>query len=185
MKMSQWEMSEVIRIIRGVSPRSSYLEIGSYYGGSLLGFGMEMDRGAKVVSVDKKRDPESLKLLTRVESDLSRGGFFPVLINGNSHSQETLDRVKQEVDSVDVLYIDGDHSYAGVWLDASMYAGMVRKGGIVMFHDCGFANTVYREQTGDGMRELDDCRRMFHEFVAGYSRIQLIQEHHGVGVVWV
>lgn len=36
----------------------------------------------------------------------------------------------------DVLFIDGDHSYQGVLCDWLLYHKLVRKGGIVAFHDC-------------------------------------------------
>jgi predicted O-methyltransferase YrrM len=36
---------------------------------------------------------------------------------------------------VDFLFIDGDHTYAGVKQDFEMYSPLVRKGGLVAFHD--------------------------------------------------
>ena len=36
---------------------------------------------------------------------------------------------------IDVLFIDGDHSYEGVLTDWLLYNPLVRKGGIVAFHD--------------------------------------------------
>jgi predicted O-methyltransferase YrrM len=36
---------------------------------------------------------------------------------------------------LDFLFIDGDHTYGGVRSDFEMYAPLVRKGGIVVFHD--------------------------------------------------
>ena len=36
---------------------------------------------------------------------------------------------------VDFLFIDGDHSHEGVKKDFEMYSPLVRKGGIIAFHD--------------------------------------------------
>jgi cephalosporin hydroxylase len=36
---------------------------------------------------------------------------------------------------IDLLFIDGDHSYNGVKQDYEMYSPLVRSGGIVSFHD--------------------------------------------------
>ena len=33
------------------------------------------------------------------------------------------------------LFLDGDHSHAGVRCDFEIYGPMVRKGGIIVFHD--------------------------------------------------
>ena len=36
---------------------------------------------------------------------------------------------------IDFLFIDGDHSYEGVKKDFDMYSPLVRKGGLIAFHD--------------------------------------------------
>jgi hypothetical protein len=36
---------------------------------------------------------------------------------------------------VDFLFIDADHSYEGIKKDFEMYSLLVRKGGIIAFHD--------------------------------------------------
>jgi cephalosporin hydroxylase len=56
---------------------------------------------------------------------------------GDSHDRATLQRLKDQLGGrkVDVLFIDGDHSYDGVTADWSMYAPLVRAGGLTVFHD--------------------------------------------------
>lgn len=58
-----------------------------------------------------------------------------VLISGNSTSPRTLRKVRSYADSVDVLFIDGEHTYNSVANDWSMYHGLVKPGGIIAFHD--------------------------------------------------
>jgi predicted O-methyltransferase YrrM len=59
------------------------------------------------------------------------------LIQGDSHSIETLKKIEELLrdNKVDFLFIDGNHSYEGVKKDFEMYSLLVRKGGIIAFHD--------------------------------------------------
>jgi len=59
------------------------------------------------------------------------------LLQGDSHSRDILDKVKAALrgQELDYLFIDGDHSYPGVKCDFEMYGPMVRKGGLIAFHD--------------------------------------------------
>jgi len=59
------------------------------------------------------------------------------VIEADSHDPETRSRLVSWLAGkpIDVLFIDGDHSYEGVSLDFEMYAPLVRIGGLVCFHD--------------------------------------------------
>ena len=59
------------------------------------------------------------------------------LLQGDSHSDGTLERVKAVLagQPLDYLFIDGDHRYEGVKKDFELYAPLVRRGGIIAFHD--------------------------------------------------
>ncbi len=56
---------------------------------------------------------------------------------GDSHSPEFLERVRDELDGelVDFLFVDGDHSEAGVSQDYEFYGPLVRPDGLIAFHD--------------------------------------------------
>lgn len=56
---------------------------------------------------------------------------------GDSHSFSSSQWLDRRLDGrkIDVLIIDGDHSYKGVWMDLAMYGPLVRRGGIVLMHD--------------------------------------------------
>lgn len=60
-----------------------------------------------------------------------------VFMDGNSQSSKTLMSVEKILDEreVDFLFIDGDHSYAGVKTDFLIYKRFVRSGGVIAFHD--------------------------------------------------
>lgn len=56
-------------------------------------------------------------------------------IEGNSNSIETLGKLKQITKEIDVLFIDGDHSYSGVINDFLLYQQLVIPGGWIVFDD--------------------------------------------------
>jgi predicted O-methyltransferase YrrM len=55
----------------------------------------------------------------------------------DSHEQETLSEVRRALAGrpLDLLFIDGDHTYAGVAADFELYRPLVRPGGLVALHD--------------------------------------------------
>lgn len=59
------------------------------------------------------------------------------LLTGNSHTQEFKRRIVEILAGrrVDFLFIDGDHTEAGVTSDYLNYRDLVRVGGIIAFHD--------------------------------------------------
>ncbi|MHA1724323.1 MAG: class I SAM-dependent methyltransferase [Promethearchaeota archaeon] len=59
------------------------------------------------------------------------------LIRADSHDVSTLKKLKKKIKGkpIDVLFIDGDHTYEGVKKDFEMYGPLVKKGGIIGFHD--------------------------------------------------
>lgn len=60
-----------------------------------------------------------------------------ISIVGNSHDSEVVARVAQSVppQSIDLLYIDGDHSYEGVKRDFENYQKFCKPDGLICFHD--------------------------------------------------
>jgi len=59
------------------------------------------------------------------------------LLDGDSHNPSTVEKLKEMLGGrlIDVLFIDGDHSEWGCRLDYNMFGPLVRKGGIIGFHD--------------------------------------------------
>jgi predicted O-methyltransferase YrrM len=66
-----------------------------------------------------------------------RQGCRQVFFSASSYSPETVARVRDVLAGrpLDLAFIDGDHSYAGVKADFEAYAPLVRSGGLVVFHD--------------------------------------------------
>jgi predicted O-methyltransferase YrrM len=59
------------------------------------------------------------------------------VIRGDSHADETRTALADLLagEPIDVLFIDGDHTYEGVKQDFLMYAPMVANEGMIVFHD--------------------------------------------------
>jgi predicted O-methyltransferase YrrM len=109
------------------SPPEVVVEIGSDAGGTLWAW---QQLGARrVIGVDQPRGPYSSGQL------LDEHGAE--VVYGDSHDEETLQALKDLLagDLVDLLFIDGDHTYPGVRKDFEMYSPLVRPDGIIAFHD--------------------------------------------------
>jgi predicted O-methyltransferase YrrM len=114
------------------------LEIGTAHGGTLFVLTRLASPHATIISVDLTggrlgEGPTRALIFKRFARRRQR----LYLLLGDSHSAETLNRVKDilKQQALDFLFIDGDHSYEGVKRDFELYGPLVRKGGIVAFHD--------------------------------------------------
>jgi len=108
-------------------PPEVVVEIGSDAGGTLWAW---QQLGARrVIGVDQPRGPYSSGQL------LDEHGCE--VVYGDSHDPATLQALKDLLagEPVDLLFIDGDHTYAGVRKDFEMYAPLVADQGMIAFHD--------------------------------------------------
>ena len=60
-----------------------------------------------------------------------------ILVKGSSYLDETIEKVKKIINSIDLLFIDGDHSEHGVTQDFLKYKDFVTKNGIIVFDNYG------------------------------------------------
>lgn len=56
-------------------------------------------------------------------------------LQGDSHNIEFINKVKDHAKTVDILFIDGDHSYEGVKQDFENFYSTVKLNGYIIFHD--------------------------------------------------
>ncbi len=133
------EVEQLVAELEKLKPARA-LEIGTANGGTLFLLCRLAESDARIMSIDL---PEG-----------KFGGGYPEwkipmyhrfatsdqeleLLRGDSHRLETLQRVETffQKEELDYLFIDGDHSYEGVKQDYEMYSPLVRKGGLIVFHD--------------------------------------------------
>lgn len=70
--------------------------------------------------------------------------------------------VKTWTRELDILFIDGDHSYKGVIRDYALFSPFVRKGGIILFHDTNHSHFPGIKKAVDEVEGLQ--RIVFTEF---------------------
>jgi len=127
--------SEILALAQEVAqlkPRI-ILEIGTARAGTLLIWaGLASDR---VLTCDLFHSPAQRPLLEALPPRDS--GCQVSLLTGDSHTPEFKQRIASALGSekVDFLFIDGDHTEAGVEQDYEDYKEFVCPGGLIAFHD--------------------------------------------------
>lgn len=107
-------------------PNGVYGEIGMRNGLSTMAFLMAADEtNGRVYSMDVDPCPQGQHNIREVGLAVNH-----TFIHANSQTGEV-----EFPEPLDILYIDGDHSYEGVKADYELHAPKVRPGGLIFFHD--------------------------------------------------
>ncbi len=176
------EISELLREIAGLRAQR-IMEIGTARGGTLFALTRVAAADAHLISLDlpggswgggypwwKVRLYRSLALPhQRID-----------LIRGDSHGAASLDAVRRAFGGrkLDVLFIDGDHTYAGAKQDFEQYGPLVREGGIIAFHD------IADHPSGMG----GDVPKLWRELQAGRTTREFVADRkagYGIGVIYL
>lgn len=107
------------------------VELGTQHGGTYWAWCQIAADTASIVSIDLPGNDERRSRLR----SYPRRTQSQTLIEGDSHDPRTVRMVDGLRGSVDLLFIDGDHSYEGVRSDFENYAHLVKPGGVIAFHD--------------------------------------------------
>ena len=121
-----WELRELLRELEWLAPMRVVLELGTFRGDSLRVWREHLDPELLVgVQDTDETTPE-------VAAELGCE-----LVRGFSQQLETYLAVLGRLDGrpVDLLYVDGDHTYEAVSRDWELYSPLVRAGGLVVLHD--------------------------------------------------
>ena len=114
-----YEFYELLKTLDEMSSHKIAVEIGSYDGGCLHAY---IELFEKVISIDLE-NRSNLKKVNYIIGDSKKGlSLLKETIGGKNTK-------------IDFLMIDGDHTYNGVKADFELYSKLVRKGGIIAFHD--------------------------------------------------
>lgn len=116
------------------------VEIGTANGGTLFMATRLASEDAKLISIDLpggKYGGGYPAWKTPIYESFRRPNQSLTLLRADSHQESSFEELKKQLNgaSIDYLFIDGDHSYAGVKQDFEMYHTLVRPGGLVVFHD--------------------------------------------------
>lgn len=125
----RWEFGRLLDVFKETSPER-VLEVGSYLGGSLFHWMALAKPGARIVSVEPMPQEDLWQTWAKDK------GVELSVIKSDSHFEETVVKAKEALGGpADFVFIDADHSYLAAKADFLMYGPLVRKGGIVAFHD--------------------------------------------------
>ena len=133
------EIQRFLEVAKEIEPRT-IVEIGTAKGGTFYLLAKIADKKAKLISIDLPGGPFGggyerwrIPLIQSFAQDSQE----IVLLREDSHKEETIQKLKDILGGggIDLLFIDGDHRYESVRKDFEMYSPLVRKGGIIAFHD--------------------------------------------------
>jgi hypothetical protein len=155
-QQDEGELWQVMELLRG---KTSLLEVGSCFGGSLKRMASALAPESLVVSVDFQTPPETdldrFRDSLQPQASLKEAchqinltmGHRVELFLGNSRSSSVIQGVAEHA-PFDFGFIDGDHSYEGVKADWENYGPMCK---VVGFHDIA--------------GPVDGCVRLWNEIV--------------------
>lgn len=114
---STFDQEILVPEVEKLEPDQIYLEVGVDKGKSLSIARMVAQGGVKVYGVDLRDDPEV------PYTDFIRGDSVVVA------------RMWSDKNRINVLFIDGDHSYEGCKADINAWYPHMAKDGVMLFHD--------------------------------------------------
>jgi len=180
------EIAELLRRVAALRPRT-VVEIGTAAGGTLFLLTRAAAPDALLVSLDLPggRFGGGYQAWRKpLYRSFAAAGQRIRLLRGNSHDPAMAARLRALLAGrpVDFLFIDGDHSYAGVKADFEAYAPLVRPGGLVGFHDI----------VPDPRQPDMEVSRFWRELAARHppaAAVELIdspqQEGYGIGLLTI
>jgi len=111
----------------------TYLEIGAFAGGS-ASLMMSHDFKTNCISIDLGNPiPKNVAIenVEKFKNPINKYQYF----EGSSKDKNIINNVSSIAPNVDILFIDGDHSYNGVISDFENYIDLVNLNGYICFDD--------------------------------------------------
>jgi predicted O-methyltransferase YrrM len=178
------ELRRFGEIVSSAKPKA-VLEIGTLRGGTLFVLCKLSDPDATIISVDLPGGPYGGSY-NFIQAALYRRFRKPQqsvhLLRADSHLESTKEAVRQISPKLDLLFIDGDHTQAGVKRDFELYSPLVRSGGMVVFHDI-----VPHDMSKFPSEKACGVDRFWREIKASYHHLEIIDDPNqgwaGIGIV--
>jgi predicted O-methyltransferase YrrM len=190
------ERSEIrgfLNLIAEIRPRT-ILEVGTSYGGSLFLFARVATPDALIVSIDLPDGefgggyPAWRSVLYR---SFAAAGQRIRLLRADSHEPQTLEAARAALGGrqVDMLFIDGDHTYEGVKQDFEMYRSLLRSGGVVAFHDIVPPSPNGPTPRSDNDLQGGEVSQFWDELRSTHEVFEFVEDWHsgrfGIGAIEV
>lgn len=161
---------------------TSYLEIGSKFGGSLMRVASRLPAGSRIVSVDMPNGTrawkESEAELKAVIAKLRMQGYDAQVIWGDSTSPTTIDQVRQ-LGPFGAIFIDANHTRPYVEKDFATYSPMTK---LLAFHDINWHRAPEWVGTRIDVPEFWDEIKVTHRHEE--FKFCPTGKNNGIGVLW-
>lgn len=170
------EILALAKAVQAINPKT-ILEIGTCNGGTLFIWSNLATECVITCDLNRSKIRDELyKSFPPAGSDCE-----VISLAGDSHQQTFFEKVRESLNgrTVDFLFIDGDHTEAGVRSDYNMYSPLVRPGGIIAFHDILEKQPVPDNQVYYFWEKIKQSTNT-EEFVKDYA-----QTGFGIGIIHV
>lgn len=127
--------------------KNSVIEIGSFLGASATALVPALEPSGVLYAIDTWKNDAMSEGVRDTKSDFIKnvGVYIKNIRMIQGYSSQMSEVLSKTITStVDVLFIDGDHSFEGALADWQNYKKFLQSGSIVIFHDFGWAEGVKR-----------------------------------------
>lgn len=148
-----------------------YLEIGTYAGASaaLMASNVNVCNSYSIDIGHPIKKDIVLRNVSKFKHDKCEYDYF----EGNSMDAKIVSEVKSKISHVDILFIDGDHSYNAVISDFKNYSDLVSSGGYIVFDD--YLDKVHSPEVRPAVDFL--CKDIDNEYeIIGSLKYDLLKE---------
>lgn len=171
-------------------------EIGTAKGGNLYALSMIAKRNGQLISIDLPGGDGGGGYRLRDEYRIARRrmkGQQIHFIRGDSHDTgpeptSTFSRLVECLTDekgrrkIDLLYVDADHSYAGVKQDFETYSRLVRVGGMIALHDIVENPSNENIEVSTFWNEIKDAFK-HREFIDKFRESGAARDAGGIGLI--
>jgi len=152
------ELHDMIQFLKD-KPLKTIVEVGTARGGVLYALCQLAPSNATIVSIDLPNGHFGVGLVVTDDATFktfAKGKQQLHFLRKDSHKPSTKKSLQKILNGkkLDLLFIDGDHTYEGVKKDWTMYSPFMKEGGFVVFHDISFHPKVPECQVEKFWKEL-------------------------------